>query len=254
MNGEMHQICSITAAAKKALADNSPIKYTPMKYEKSIAFSCLNLDNTDKYTAKNVFDWFNFITKRGLSDIKFLCPVSVKERNILGFVNTNGSCILCFFYNNLVTYFTSHWEFDSEEKKWSILYSEKEWINPPSGKPRFENNKKSLKKILTDIGDFAVKIGADNFARIFEKAKNILDGSEKYPYERIGYEPLPIPSENLELFEAASIADVFGAMGSWNDEPPYMAEEKGLRKEYEALSSELLKNLRLAALYAVNEW
>jgi len=63
-----------------------------------------------------------------------------------------------------------------------------------------------------------------------------------------------IPEENLHLFEAASTADVFGAMGSWNDSPPYMAHERGLDNEYELLSSELLKQVRLAALYAINEW
>lgn len=56
------------------------------------------------------------------------------------------------------------------------------------------------------------------------------------------------------MFEAASIADVFGAMGSWNDSPPYMAHKKGLDKEYETLSADLLRNIRLAILYAINEW
>jgi len=63
-----------------------------------------------------------------------------------------------------------------------------------------------------------------------------------------------IPDPNLQIFEAASLADVFGAMGSWNDSPPYMAHEKGLDQEYETLSAELLKHIRLAILYAVNEW
>ena len=67
-------------------------------------------------------------------------------------------------------------------------------------------------------------------------------------------ELLQLPSQNLKIFTAANRADVFGAMGSWNDSPPYMAHEKGLDKEYETLSSELLKNIRLAILYSVNEW
>lgn len=67
--------------------------------------------------------------------------------------------------------------------------------------------------------------------------------------------PLPeVPEENLRIFEAASTADVFGAMGSWNDSPPYMAHEIGLDKEYEFLSNKLLKQIRLATLYAINEW
>ncbi len=43
-------------------------------------------------------------------------------------------------------------------------------------------------------------------------------------------------------------------MGSWNDSPPYMAQEKGLEKEYETLSDQLLKQIRSAILYSVNEW
>ena len=67
--------------------------------------------------------------------------------------------------------------------------------------------------------------------------------------------PLPeISEENLHLSEAASTADVLGVMGSWNDSPAYMAHEKGMDNEYESLSGELLKQIRLATLYAINEW
>lgn len=62
-----------------------------------------------------------------------------------------------------------------------------------------------------------------------------------------------MPERNLRLFAAANLADVFGAMGSWNDEPAAMAQQKGLSKEYDRLSDELLRNVRLAILYAVNE-
>ncbi|MDE6742896.1 MAG: hypothetical protein K2J95_03340 [Lachnospiraceae bacterium] len=62
-----------------------------------------------------------------------------------------------------------------------------------------------------------------------------------------------LSEENKRMFYASSIADVFGAMGSWNDGPPYSAYEKGLEDDYEKLSNELLKQIRLAALYAINE-
>ncbi len=42
-------------------------------------------------------------------------------------------------------------------------------------------------------------------------------------------------------------------MGFWNDGPPYSAHEKGLDDAYDNLSNELLKQIRLAALYAINE-
>ena len=107
---------------------------------------------------------------------------------------------------------------------------------------------------MIKIKELACRIDCNNFALVFQKALDILLGS--YDYIDIEYNlPLPeIPEENLHLFEAASTADVFGAMGSWNDSPPYMAHERGMDNEYELLSSELLKQVRLAALYAINEW
>ncbi|MCR5815850.1 MAG: hypothetical protein K6F91_03105 [Ruminococcus sp.] len=55
------------------------------------------------------------------------------------------------------------------------------------------------------------------------------------------------------LFAAASKADVFGGMGSWNDSPPYLAQEKGLKKEYDELSEQLWYEIKVAVMSAVNE-
>lgn len=105
--------------------------------------------------------------------------------------------------------------------------------------------------MLIEIANLAGRIDCSGFAKTFTRALNILDGEEtlssKLPFPRI-------PEKYLPLFCAADTADVFGAMGSWNDSPPYMAHEKGLDKEYEELSARLLKNIRLAVFYAVNEW
>ena len=118
------------------------------------------------------------------------------------------------------------------QKMWNILYTEQEWKNPPSEKPHFENNTEAFKDVLIKIKELACRIDCNKFAIVFQKALDILSGSSGYT--DIGYNlPLPeIPEENLYLFVAAGIADVFGAMGSWNDSPPYMAHEKGMRNEY----------------------
>lgn len=129
-----------------------------------------------------------------------------------------------------------------------------EWTNPPSKKPYFENNINSFRDVLLSIKELAEKIECENFANIFTSAINLLDGCNEYPDEKFGLSLPPIPQQNLQMFEAASVSDVFGAMGSWNDSPAYMAHKKGLSEEYETLSSELLKNVRLAILYAINEW
>lgn len=256
MNGQMYQICSIVAAGKKAIQTDSMIQYIPARYEK-VAFSFLpekKLFRTKKYIAPNVSAWFAYMKKKGLQDIKFLCPVTVKDRQLLGFSNTTESCILCFFKNGKTSYFVADWQFDSEKKCWNTLYSEHEWTNPPPEKPRFENNTDSFRQVLSEIQSFADQIGYKGFAHTFKSAENLLDGSNEYPDEKYGLALPKIPQDHLQIFEAASCADVFGAMGSWNDSPPCTAHEKGLDKEYENLSNELLKNIRLALLYAVNEW
>lgn len=257
MNGQMYQICCIAAAARKALQENAPIHYIPMSYENRVEFCFLpekQLFKQKAYIATNVSQWFEHCKKKGLKEVKFLCPVAVKDRNLLGFSNLTESSLLCFFEKQSCNYFTSDWQFDSLNKEWNVLYTEHEWLNIPSGKPHFENNTDSLKKVLKEIRDFAIRIDCDGFAKIFDHALCILGGSGDTPDRKYGMELPSIPSEYIPVFEAASIADVFGAMGSWNDSPPYMAYEKGLEAEYEALSNELLKNLRLAILYAINEW
>lgn len=58
----------------------------------------------------------------------------------------------------------------------------------------------------------------------------------------------------MHIFYAVSESDVFGAMGSWNDEPYGRAVEKGLLKEYERLSGALVRENRLGAMYCINNW
>lgn len=257
MNGEMYQICSIVAASKKAIQSGDIIQYTPANYVNSITFSFLpekKFFGTKKYTAPNVPAWYKHMKGRGLQDVKFLCPFAVKTRQLLGFSNTTESSILCFLKSGEISCFTADWQIDREKKQWNIVYSEHEWTGPSLKKPHFENNTDSFRQVLLEIQSLADQIDCKNFAKIFNRAKNLLDGVNEYPDEKYGLALPQMPQENLQIFEAASCADVFGGMGSWNDSPPYMAHEKGLGKEYERLSNELLKNIRLALLYAVNEW
>lgn len=255
MTGELLQICSITAAEKKALKEKTKISFTPGKYENKIEFEFLpekKLFNTVKHEVKNVSEWFNHCLKKGLLDVKLIAPIGVKDRSILGYVNTTQSMLVCFYKGNKATYFTPWWKFDNDQSVWNVLYTEHEWKDAPSVRPHFENNTDSLKSILIEIKEFALKIDCEYFAKTFQKASDILTGSDDLECSTIMFPD--IPEENLRLFKAAYIADVFGAMGSWNDSPTYLAHEKGMDDEYESLSQELLKQVRLAILYAINEW
>lgn len=255
MNGELYQICCITAAAKKALQDNTDILYTPQKYVFRTEFCFLpeeQLFGQRNYTAPNVEKWFENCRKKKLQDVKFLAPISVGDPNFWGYTDMPRSSIVCFYEGGEITYFTVQWEFDSV-REWEVMYTENEWKNPPSGKPHFEDNTKTLGRVLEDIRELAVQIDCSHFAKTFQEALDILN-SQKAPADVYKLDLPQLPAKNMPMFAAAGWADVFGGMGSWNDDPAYFARNKGLAAEYDQLSGELLKNIRLAVLYAVNEW
>lgn len=253
MNGEMLQACRLVAAAKLALQKKEGINYESLKYEKSIVFDFLpqkSFFGTKTYRASNVKEWFEKCQSYGLQDIKLLMPKTVKDRSLLGFSNTAQDSLVCFYKDGKVTYFTAGWDFDNTQKLWDITYTEHLWENAPQGRPSFADNTKEFAEVLEKIEILARDIDCDGFAEVFHSAGTILRDGVK-DTSGIG---ISLPEKNYGLFMAASKADVFGAMGSWNDSPPYMAHEKGLEERYEELSEELLMQLRLAILYAVNEW
>lgn len=254
MNGEVYQIASIVSAAKKALKENRDITYSPQKYVQDILFRFVSVNGEEHYIAKNVSEWFEQLKQRKIEEIKLLLPYEVKDRSRLGFSNQSGSMILCFYQDGQVTFFKPYWEFGDKARMWTIYYTENVWENPPANKPNFPNNENELKKCLEEARDLAEKIDCGHFATIFAKAIEVLEKKDEGPDRGYGLVLPQLPEEHLRIFEAVSQADVFGAMGSWNDEPPYMAQQKGLGDEYDRISQELFKNNRLALLYAVNEW
>ena len=249
MNGQMYQIACIVAAARKALKNDKEICYKPEKYTNKLSFQILPLENGEA-TELSVSDWFENIKEKGLKDLQLFCPISVEDRGILGFSNTTQSAILCFYKDGKASYFLPNWESASAGRGVDVTYTEYEWERPFQDLPHYENNMEEFKDILARIEDLAIKIECDNFAKVFHSARNFLLDPESGK----GLAEPQIPPQHLSIFRAASAADVFGAMGSWNDEPGWLAQDKGLGKVYDDLSDQLLRNIRLAILYAINEW
>lgn len=259
MNGEMHQICMLVSEARNAMAGKNKFGYTAEGYINSILFCFIPqkaLFGEESRKAYSPQDWYAECIRKGVSDMKFLAPLQVPDRSLLGFSNVSRSCIASFYKSGMVTSWAAVWEYDKALRKWNVEYQESKWDNPPAGKPRFQNNAAEFADILLQIGEFADRIECGSFGKIFRNAREILDGRKEIPDRYGNGMPvlLPdIPDAEKRLFLAASMADVFGAMGSWNDDPPGCAHRKGLDEEYDSLSNELLKQIRLAALYAVNE-
>ena len=249
MNGQMYQIACIVAAARKALKTDQEILYHPDQYIHKICFQILPSEKGES-TELSVSDWFEYLKEKGLKDLKLFCPISVEDRDILGFSNTTQSSILCFYKDGKASYFLPNWESASLGRGWDVTYTEYDLERSSQDIPHYENNIEEFKDILARIEYLAIKIECENFAKVFHSARNqLLDLDAAKVLE----EP-QIPPQNQMIFRAASVADVFGGMGSWNDGPGWLAKDKGLGRQYDGLSDQLLRNIRLAILYAINEW
>lgn len=255
MDGQLYQLCSIAASARKSLQDKYPFSYASGSYEGKVEFHLLpskRFLSFYSFKIKGLGNWLDYCLKKGLRDIKLIMPLAVKDLNTLGFSNGSNSFMMCF-YHKTVTCLYPKWEFDSTEKKWNILYTEYQWKNPSLLNTPFENNTESFKTVLAEIKELAITLESQFFAQCFDNAHRILSGTGNDIDATYGLPLPPIPEKNMPLFKAAWAADVFGAMGSWNDSPPYIAHDKGLQKEYKTLSNELLRQMRLALSYAINE-
>ena len=250
MNGELYHISCLVAGAKQALKTNTKIKYSPLKHENKTEFYVLKRKLFhNAYIAETVTAWFDNCLKNGLRDIKLFVPTSSENRKFLGFSNTTQSRILCYFKSGKILSFVPKWEFNSTISLWDIKYTEYKISGRSDLSSGYTDNSDEFASILLNIKNFANKIGCVSFANEFQNAIDILTGVSD-----CNNSDICLPDKNLRMFEAANRADMFGAMGSWNDTAYGMATEKGFASEYEKLSQELLKQLRYAILYSINEW
>ena len=252
MNGEVFNACIIVASIKQALRSNLELNYKGEKYIKSLVFDYILEDDPEKREQTSINEWFKHAKKLGLSDVKFATnlTVSSKERSLQGFSNVSYKSILCI-YKNKMSYLVPHWSFEEDKRGWDIVYKEFSLDGTPEIQ-NFSDNTLEFKDILTRTSKFADEIECENFGDCFRKGLKALNEPENIE-QNILNAPL-MPKLNLALFTAASAADVFGGMGSWNDDAAGLAQHKRRGKEYDKLSSELFTQMRKATLFAINEW
>ena len=252
MNGEVFNACIIVASIKQALRSNLELNYKGEKYTKSLVFDYILDSNQEKREQASINEWFKHAKKLGLSDVRFTTnlTISSKERSLQGFSNVSYKSILCI-YKDKMSYFVPHWSFEEDKRGWDIVYKEFSLDGTPEIQ-KFSDNTLEFKDILTKIATFADEIECENFGDCFRKGLKALNEPENIE-QNILNAPL-MPKLNLALFTAASAADVFGGMGSWNDDAAGLAQHKRRAKEYDELSSELFTQMRKATLFAINEW
>lgn len=251
MNGEIQQASDIVISARKSLYENKEIDFTPRKHVLSIQFVFAPRLFRKPITAHSVCKWFNICLQRGLKDIKFIIPSNRANRHLLGFANTSQSAIICFWEKASISRFYPTWEFDREKAGWRVRYTE-QYMNKNTiiENLHFSDRTDEFKKTLLDIEKFAKEIEQPFFSDIFYSAYASLCDVENIDDANI---PQQLPHDLKAIYFAVDKADVFGAMGSWNDSPPCYADKKGLGKEYNELSNQLLVQLRYHLMYVANE-
>ena len=240
MNGQVSQIMKMTGAAKRVLKYDEMAEYTPEDYVNSIRFEVKWILGKTKLL-KSFRDWVLHLKKFNYQDIKVYINPDVQDPGLLGFANTHDSKIILHMANGKGIEYRPTWDFDESIGKWNIRYVEKIIDNPGIYEDGSTFDITKFDSLLEEISQFASDIGAENFAKIFSNARNTLRRND-------------FPSQYMYIFFAVSESDVFGAMGSWNDEPYGRAVEKGLLKEYERLSGALVRENRLGAMYCINNW
>lgn len=252
MNGEVFNSCIIVASIKQALKSNLELNYKSEKYIKSLVFDYVLGDEPEKREQASINEWFKHALKLGLSDVRYATNLSVtsEERSLQGFSNVSYKSILCI-YKNKMSYLVPHWSFEEDKKGWDIVYKEFSLNGMPEIQ-KFSDNTLEFKDLLTKIAKFADEIECENFGDCFREGLKALNEPEKIE-QNILNAPL-MPKLNLALFNAASAADVFGGMGSWNDDAAGWAKRKKRDKEYDELSAELFTQMHKATLFAINEW
>ena len=251
MNGEIKQLSSIVCCARKALYDNKDIEFTLNEGVRSIKFvfsSPFSIWGTTE--AESVQKWYRICQKRGLRDIKLLIPTATDRRHLLGFANTSQGVIVCFWENGKVSYFSPLWDFGNKSNGWVVIYKEQSGAAMPKDEFTYSNKTEEFKAVLLDICAFAKKINFPYFSNIFHNAYDGMCNFAKIAEHNV---PEHIPDAFKGIYYAVDTADVFGAMMSWNDSPPWHAEERGLENEYNDLSDKLLKQLRYHLMYVTNE-
>ena len=252
MNGEVFNSCIIVASIKQALKSNLELNYKSEKYIKSLVFDFILGDEPEKKEQASINEWFKHALKLGLSDVRYATnlTVSSEERSLQGFSNVSYKSILCI-YKDKMSYLVPHWSFKEDKKGWDIVYKEFSLNGMPEIQ-KFSDNTLEFKDLLTKIAKFADEIECENFGDCFREGLKALNEPEKIE-QNILNAPL-MPKLNLALFNAASAADVFGGMGSWNDDAAGWAKRKKRDKEYDELSAELFTQMHKATLFAINEW
>ena len=248
MNGEMYQMARLVRYVRDGAAGED-LPFVHSQHTRSIAFTFM--DGTE--TAADPQAWRRLLRAKALREIRMYINTDRNDPRKAGFANAMIEGLVTSYGYGYVTFWQPRWAFDQAAKQWDIRYTECLWPDMRMEFLDMEDPTEAFKDVLQRIGVFADEIGFSHFADLFREAYGILTGEQPADYpDWVARDGFRLEEHAGRLFLAASKADVFGGMGSWNDSPPWYAHDLGREEEYNRLSHELFVQSRNAVLCAVN--
>ena len=254
MNGEMLQLARVTCYVNDSIKSGTLAPFKNSQYENDVVYIFANkksFSDTENETITGTPEWVKEILIRGVKRAVFFVATDDDPRSA-GFANAGRRGLITIAEDGQKSLWVPRWDFDRVRTMWNISYNEKK-LGDIGNPPSYPDNYEDFKDVLERISVFAEEIGCKNWASVFRGALDILTGSQTITPPAWMKESFPnFDDKSVRMFFASSKADVFGGMGSWNDDPAGYASEKHRTDEYKQLSDELFKQTRNAVLFVVN--
>ncbi|MEO7175952.1 MAG: hypothetical protein ABIV51_08740 [Saprospiraceae bacterium] len=224
-------------------------EYKKSFYEKETSELILNKDPIEWYADL----WENDCKKMSLYlDLADNSTVN-QDHKLAGLVGGGGNWMIETIFADYSYYWSNRWEVNAPDDRndniWTVSYGRKDKRFPITNLQIDQiETKKSLDKILLEIGNFAARHALDNWTEIFQSAREMLN-EEKADNSFNLFPTQHYSVLSRQLMNAASAAWVYGGMGSWNDQGFESDEDSKL---YERLSAQLYANVQVAIISAVN--
>lgn len=228
-------------------------------YNNTLSFTNGTYTLKGKVIANDPQQWFVWLKKDGCKRLKIYYRHSndqsqSKDFETAGFVSGGGDWVIEAVYNG----YSNYWRFkeDVTEPKaannriWSTQFFVIEYKPSTKSTLSVDIAKHNLSISLTNIIAFAIKENQYSWAKDFERAKkNLTDINPTIDYYKDFVAPNSLPLQAKQLLFSASIADVFGGMGSWNDISYNNKETIELNTK---LSADLFDKMNEAIIAALN--
>ena len=259
MNGTVYQLVRLVSYVKKNQGSDRLLRFPEEKRE-HILFNIAPEPAPKKLCSTE--DWCRELQNRRLEKILLYIRAGSNDPMWAGFVNRGVLGILTVYGTGVMTLWMPDWQFNRRKKiwqlnqgktRWEITYTERACKQSPDTLPVFRDPTEDFITVLQYAEPFARELHADYFAGRFRQAYEILTGTG--PLTVPGWMKSLAPmleADRIRMLLAASHADVFGGMGSWNDVPGGIAQSMGRSEEYDKVSKALYYQSRMAVMYAIN--